>query len=308
MKWNMIVGSLVLGASLCGQSFGIDLLSRMLGGRGCGCDTSCCDTAIADPSCGCELAPGCDNGCNKGCKLLGGPSCGCEAPCNTGCAAAPSCGCEPSCGAEVSCCKPCKKPLQNLLKRVKCNLPKLSIERTCGPVCCDNGCGAAPTCGCEDPCNKGCAAAPSCGCEDPCGCNKGCKLFKGPSCGCEDPCNKGCAAAPSCGCEAPACGCNAAPSCGCEAVDPCCNKGLKISLQIRRPNLLGKLFKKSACCDACGCDTGCAAAPCSSCGGNAPVAAPAASGEVAPAPPAPVVDPSAYLNSKRRVVQTSFVR
>ncbi len=301
MKWNMIVGSLVLGASLCGQSFGIDLLSRMLGGRGSGCDTSCCDTAIADPSCGCEMAPGCDNGCGgRKLGLFKGPSCGCEAPvaCNTGCAAAPSCGCEtacePSCGAEVACCKPAKKPLQNLLKRVRCSLPKLSIERTCTTPC------AAPSC--DNGCNNGCApAAPSCGCESPC--NSGCAAAA-PSCGCESPCNSGCAAAaPSCGCESP---------CGAVA-DPCCKKGLRISLSLSRPNLLGKLFKRNACCDSIGCDS-CTAAPacgggCSSCGSSStPVSAPSASGDVAPAPPAPVVDPSAYLNSKRRVIQTSFVR
>ncbi len=88
-----------------------------------------------------------------------------------------------------------------------------------------------------------------------------------------------------------------------------CRKPM-ISISIKRPKLLSSLFKRSSCCDM-GCDPCCAApscdSGCNSCGGNAPVAAPAASG-AAPAPPAPVVDPSAYLNSKRRVVQTSFVR
>jgi len=85
MKWNMLVGSLVLGAGLCNQSFGIDLLSRMLGGKGSGCDTSCCDTAVAGPSCGSEGI------CGGG--LLGnGPSCGSEGGLGGLCGNGPSCG------------------------------------------------------------------------------------------------------------------------------------------------------------------------------------------------------------------------
>ena len=62
MKWNILVGSLVLGLGLSTQSFGMDLLDRMLGMdyNGC-CDTaSCCETNCVDPgpSCGCET--GCD--------------------------------------------------------------------------------------------------------------------------------------------------------------------------------------------------------------------------------------------------------
>jgi len=56
MKWNMIVGSMVLGATLCGQSFGGDLIHRLLGGRGVGASSSCCDTSVVDPSCGAEQA------------------------------------------------------------------------------------------------------------------------------------------------------------------------------------------------------------------------------------------------------------
>ena len=43
MKWNMLLGTMVLGLGLCTQSFGFDLLDRMLGVNGgatqkCGCD------------------------------------------------------------------------------------------------------------------------------------------------------------------------------------------------------------------------------------------------------------------------------
>ena len=52
MKWNIAVASLVMSVALCSQSFGFDLLDRMLGGSGCGCDTQCCETAED----GCEVA------------------------------------------------------------------------------------------------------------------------------------------------------------------------------------------------------------------------------------------------------------
>ena len=76
MKWNIIVSSVVLGACLSGQSFGGDLIHRLLGGNGVGAKSSCCDTSVVDPSCGAEMA-----GCASG------PSCGTEiaAPaCDTG--------------------------------------------------------------------------------------------------------------------------------------------------------------------------------------------------------------------------------
>ena len=37
MKWNILVASMVLGLGLSNQSFG-DLLDRMLGSNGCGCE------------------------------------------------------------------------------------------------------------------------------------------------------------------------------------------------------------------------------------------------------------------------------
>jgi hypothetical protein len=64
--------------------------------------------------------------------------------------------------------------------------------------------------------------------------------------------------------------------------------------------LLSKIFKHKGGCDSIACDA--APAGCSSCGGTtvAP-AAPAAA-------PAPVVDPHAYMNTNRRVIQASSTR
>ena len=305
MKWNMLLGSLMLGVSLCTPSFGGGLLDRMLGLRGSGCDSACCDNGCsADPSCGCEVVT-CDP-CKKGGLLskLRGPSCGCEVNACDPCATA-----VPSCGCEVVACDPCKKG--GLLSRLR-----------------------GPSCGCEvNACDPCAAAAPSCGCEiSDCGCGPAscdsccqprrkpllellgrvehakhkmlCKvrnIGKGRAC-----CDSGCATDPSCGCEISSCDPCAAPTCGCEvnACDPC---GCDTACCKPRRGLLSKLFAKKSCCDA-GCDTGCSTG-CSSCGSSAaPAAAPAAA-DAAPMPPAPVVDPSAYLNSNRRVVQaTSFTR
>ena len=275
MKWNIVFGALVLSIGLSGQSFGAGLLNKMLGHGGCGC----CDAA---PSCGCDVAPSC--GCeaaSAGCDAA--PSCGCEAAPSCGCEAAPlcgGCGCGHGLGGlfgkRPSCASPC------------CNLLKLNLPCLQGRGC---GC-AAPSCGCD--------AAPSCGCE----------------------------AAPSCGCEAaPSCGCEAAPSCGCAA--PSCGGGL-----------FGKLKKCGNCCSLLklnlpkmsGCGCGCSAAPSCGCaagcdaGGDAgctgegqldygsPSQAPAAdpgvapeASDAAPMPPAPLVDPSAFVPSKCRVIAASAV-
>jgi len=243
MKINIVLGSLVLGASLCGQSFGGDLLSRLLGGHGFGATSSCCDTSVADPSCGAEMASPCGVG----------PTCGAEiaAPCGSGSAA-------PSCGAEIaSCGAPSCAPHRPILAHLKCKLGNLKSKLAYKPAC-----------------------APSC---DPIG----------PSCGAEiaSPC-----AAPTCGAEIAACDpCSAAPS---------CDSGFGGR---KHCGLLAKIFscKKKSCdegaCDACATPV---AAGCSSCGGTA-VSAPMASPMAAPAP---VVDPHAYMNTKRHVIQASNTR
>lgn len=73
MNRTSLLGSLVLGLAACTSGFSFELLDRMLGSSGCGCDTSCCTSS-----------------CNSCCKSrCCGKSC-----CNKGCgcaAAAPSC-------------------------------------------------------------------------------------------------------------------------------------------------------------------------------------------------------------------------
>ena len=38
MKWNVLLGTVVLGLGLCTQSYGFELLDRMLGVNDCGCN------------------------------------------------------------------------------------------------------------------------------------------------------------------------------------------------------------------------------------------------------------------------------
>src|SRR5271168_2993425 len=102
MKWNMVLGALVVSVGLCGQSFGFELLERMLGLNDCGCNTCCTKPAAA---CGCDKGTGPSN-CESACNAAAAPSCTapaaptCEAPAAPSCAApactaaaAPSCGC-----------------------------------------------------------------------------------------------------------------------------------------------------------------------------------------------------------------------
>jgi hypothetical protein len=126
--------------------------------------------------------------------------------------------------------------------------------------------------------------------------NRGCDSGCDNGCGCGNSCGCGNGAAPTCGCEVNAC--NAAPA--------CCDSGCGAP----KCGLLSRLFARKSACDT-GCDTGCST--CNSCSAapaaGTPAPAPAVSGDAAPMPPAPVVDPSAYLNSNRRVIQaTSYVR
>ena len=277
MKWNIVVGSMVLGAALSSQSFGGDLLSRLLGGKGCGAASSCCDTSVCDPSCGAEIAncdPSCGvemAGCGTGRGLLGrgllGPSCGCEVadPCGAptcGVEIADPCGCGPSCGVEGSCCTPRRTPILDAIRKDLAWRKAMLRGMLASKSCCDTGC---------DPC--GSAIGPNCGAE-----------------------LAGCG--PSCGAEIAACDPCAAASC-----DSGCGKRCG-------GGLLGKIFAKKSLCDS-GCPTACDAMPaassCSSCG-TAPAVAPTPAPAAAPAAPAPVVDPHAYLNTKRHVIQASSTR
>ena len=170
MKWNMIIGALVLSLGLCGHSFAGGLLDKVLG---CGCDAPACGCEAApacgceaEPTCGCEPSCGCDLGCT-GCNIGGGllsalcnlklpalpslqgcgcdaePACGCEAAPACGCEAEPTCGCEPSCGCDLG-CTGCN--IGGGLLSALCNLklPALPSLNSCG---CDSGCD----------CDSGCA-------------------------------------------------------------------------------------------------------------------------------------------------------
>ncbi len=269
MKWNMIFGSLVLGLALSTQSFGFDLLDRMLGMNydGCGCAVSCCETA--DPCCGVE------NGCD-------------------GCAAKSAC---------------CDTPIIDAIRCRVCKLKSIRLFdrcQSCSESCCDE-----PSCGCDNGCE------PSCGCDTGCAakpCKKRCRTplldmlrskckkkscCAEPSCGCDNGCEPSCGSEPSCGCDT---GCAAKP----------CKKRCRVSLLDR---IFGKRCNKYGCAEpSCGCDNGCEP----SCGYEpgcgveaAPAPAPAAPKKAAAkqaTPPAPVVDPSAFLPTKHRFIQTSLVR
>jgi len=91
MKRMLFLGALVLGVTVCSQSFGFEILDRMLGCKKGG--TSC-----TEPSCGAGngCADACEPGCGAGNGCLGG--CGAE----PGCAAGNGCA-EPACDAGNGC-------------------------------------------------------------------------------------------------------------------------------------------------------------------------------------------------------------
>ncbi len=67
MKWNILVATMVLGLGLSTQSFGFDLLNRMLGSSGSeqkGSKAGCCDAGALQKAChdGCAQKNGTKNG------------------------------------------------------------------------------------------------------------------------------------------------------------------------------------------------------------------------------------------------------
>ncbi len=147
MKWNMVLGALVVSVGLCGQSYGFELLDRMLGLNDCGC-TTCCTSAA--PVCGC------DKGCEPSCAAPACAAPACSAPaCDPGCAGAacaPSCGagagctaaCEPSCssscGSSCGHCHKCCRPMFSCLKDwFDCHCP-CGPALKIGPLCCHHKC------------------------------------------------------------------------------------------------------------------------------------------------------------------------
>jgi hypothetical protein len=151
----MFLGALVLGVTVCSQSFGFELLNKMLGHKGC---TSCCE-----PDCG--AGNGCAGACEPGCGAGNGcaePACGAGNGCaEPACDAGNGC-CEPSCGAASGCCskRKCPTPIRDLLKAIHAaKKARKSCTGCCGsePDCsAGNGCcGAEPACGA----GNGCAEA-----------------------------------------------------------------------------------------------------------------------------------------------------
>jgi hypothetical protein len=100
MKWNIIIGSLVLGLCVSSQSYGFELLDRMLGLKGCGCEVKSCETKAdakcgaekEKAKCGAEKKAGCDAKKSRG-SLLG----------HLGCDAKPKCGADKDAGKEAGC-------------------------------------------------------------------------------------------------------------------------------------------------------------------------------------------------------------
>ena len=153
MKLNMIVGALVVSMSLVSQSFGLELLDRMLGvsGGAC-CETPCCEPEPAccapvaakccqpEPTC-CDVAPCCKKRAGLLDHLFARHCCkpACEPVC---CEPEPVC-CQP----EPTCCDvaPCCKKRGGLLDH-------LFARRSCKPTCCD----VAPVC---DGCTSGAPVA-----------------------------------------------------------------------------------------------------------------------------------------------------
>ena len=110
MKWNIIIGSLVLSLALSTQSYGFELLDRMLGLNGCGCEAKSCETK-ADAKCGAEKdKKGCDakKSCHR--SLLG--HLGCDAK---------KCDAKDKCGAEKNGCDAKKRCHGSLLGHHGCD-------------------------------------------------------------------------------------------------------------------------------------------------------------------------------------------
>jgi len=144
MKRMLFLGALVLGVTVCSQSFGFELLDRMLGHKGC---ASCCEPGC-DAGNGC-VEPGC--GAGNGCAE---PACGAGNGCaEPACDAGAGC-CEPNCGAASCCGTRCRKKhdlfggLKGLFEKCKrkhhgccdscCGEPDCSA----GNGCCEPACGA----------------------------------------------------------------------------------------------------------------------------------------------------------------------
>jgi len=274
MKTKFAAVALIISATLCcSDSYGHDLLNRMLGrgvGSCCEAAPTCCDTPA--PSCGrtiCITLPGrgllAGLGHRGGCCEAPATDCGCEAPVADPC-------CEASSGGGL---------LSGRFKGGRCG--------GCGLF---KG-GIGNGCGCDLMTSSPCAEVvePSC-CEETSGGGllQNCKLFNGGllgklgsiGCGSKRGCSEevadcGCEPAPApCVAPAPAPAPCAAPvaDCGC---DSGCETGCGLHLRGHFSGLLTKV--RSLGCGRCGtasADCGCEAAPAPApCVAPAPCAAPA---------------------------------
>ncbi len=165
MKWNMFVGALVVSMGLCSQSFGFDLLNRMLGrGHGGCCQSQCCETSCCEPTCCqqeaacCQPEPACcepacgdpcgNNGCGGHQCALFGKLKGLFGGCHKNSCCEQACGEPACCEPEPACCEPaCGGGCDNCCKRKRCGFLKNLFKRKhcghgCGNSCCGGGCGA----------------------------------------------------------------------------------------------------------------------------------------------------------------------
>ncbi|MEX0710720.1 MAG: hypothetical protein WD278_00135 [Pirellulales bacterium] len=136
MKWNMIVGAFVVSMGLCSQSFGFELLDRMLGLRGGCCKTDCCETSCCEPE----------------------PSC--HAPQQDCCAPEPSCHApqQDCCPQQDDCCdRGCGRKRLNLFGHLRGMFDHGGCCQQ--DDCCEPEpvhCAPEPTCCERDACDSGC--------------------------------------------------------------------------------------------------------------------------------------------------------
>lgn len=232
------------------------------------------DRMLGSKGSGCEEKDGCVQKCSDP-KCGGCAQKGCHAACT------PKCGrisLLAGCAHKDPCQKGCKDPSQKACKD--------PCQKACKDPCqeaCKDPCQKA----CKDPCQKGgkgdCALKCGCGLLGGglfCRCNHGCDAKGG-----KDPCQKACKDPCQKACKDP---------CQKACKDPC-QKGCAV--KSCGSSLLERIFaRRHACCDSkCGKDGK---------GGHK------ADDSIEPAaddavPPAPVVDPSAFLKSQRQVITAS---
>jgi len=271
MKRMLFLGALVIGVTVCSQSFGFEILDRMLGNKG---STSCCEpdcsagnggcTDACEPACGAGNGNGC---CEPACDAGNGKGC-CEPACDAG----NGC-CEPTCGAKACGKKHCKKHdlfggLKGLFGHCKSKLSKKS--------CCEPACDAGNGC-----CEPACDAGNGKGC-----CEPACDAGNGNGC-----CEPACDAGNGNGCCEPTCG---AKTC---CKQKRCKKHCIMDL-LRACHQAKKDCKARRSCSSC-CEPDCGA-------GNG-CCEPACGAEAAPveAPAAPTPDASASTKAPGRVIAVS---